>query len=99
MRKKSLQLIKSDNTSQEPTGGSSYKLNVFKKDIRYLQVKDVKRAYSKLIQDWCKGLIQNDDAKTLAYLLAGYIQTVRQYEIEAQIRQLEEIVKKDYQQR
>ena len=88
MKKKSLQIIDSERLR-----GSSYKLNVFSRDIKYLKLRDVKRAYSKLIQDWCKGLVLNEDAKTLAYLLAGYIQTVKQYEIEQKLNKLEGMVK------
>lgn len=68
---------------------SKNKMTVFNKDIRYLKLKDIKRAYSKLIQDWCKGLILNEDAKTIAYLLTGYIQSVKQYEIEQRIDLIE----------
>lgn len=64
-------------------------LQIFSKDVNYLKTKDVKRAYSKLIQEFCKGNVKNDDAKTLAYLLAGYIQTVKQYELEVKIIAIE----------
>lgn len=66
-----------------------YILKVFNSDIRYLKVKDVKRAYSKLIQEYCKGNVSNENAKTLGYLLAGYIQTVKQHEFEDRINEIE----------
>lgn len=64
-------------------------LKVFNTELRYLKVKDVKRAYSKLIQEYCKGTIVNENAKTLGYLLAGYMQTVKQFELEKRIIELE----------
>ena len=67
-------------------------LGVFNTEIRYLKVKDVKRVYSKLIQEYCKGNVPNDKAKTLGYLLAGYIQTVKQYEMDERITEIEKRV-------
>ena len=67
-------------------------MDMFKTEIRYLKVKDVKRVYSKLIQEYCKGNVPNDKAKTLGYLLAGYIQTVKQYEMDERITELEKRV-------
>jgi len=65
-------------------------LDVFKTDKRYLEFKDVKRAYSKLIQEFCKGTVKNEDARTLAYLFSGYISTIKNFEIEERVRVLEE---------
>ena len=68
------------------------KVNIFNRDVKYLKVKDVKRAYSKLIQDFCKGTVSNDDAKTVAYLFSGYLQLIRDVEFEQRLNQLEEKV-------
>lgn len=55
-------------------------------------MKDVKRAYSKLIQDYCKGFVNNEDAKTVTYMFSGYLQLVRDVEFEERLKQLEEKV-------
>jgi hypothetical protein len=64
-------------------------LNIFNREVRYLKAKDVKRAYSKLVQDFCKGSIQNEFAKTLAILFSGYLRVVKDIDFEDRIKQLE----------
>ncbi len=65
------------------------KINIFNRNVKYLKIKDVKRAYSKLIQDFCKGTISNEDAKTIAYLFSGYLQLVRDLEFDERLSTLE----------
>ena len=65
------------------------KINIFNRNVKYLKVKDVKRAYSKLIQDYCLGLIQNDEAKTLVYMFSGYLQLIRDVEFEERLIEVE----------
>jgi len=67
-----------------------YKIKIFNRDVKYLKIKDVKRAYSKLIQDYCKGVIQNDEAKILVYLFSGYLELVRDVEFEERLKELEQ---------
>lgn len=86
--KKSLEVVQIETLPQTPPN----KLNIFGREFKYLKVKDVKRAYSKLIQDYCKGNVANDDAKTMVYLFSGYLQLVRDIEMENRINQLEEKV-------
>ena len=69
-----------------------YKINIFSRNVSYLKIKDVKRAYSKLIQDYCKGLINNEDAKTITYMFSGYLQLIRDVEFEERLKMLEERV-------
>lgn len=83
--KNSLQVVEVNELPQTP-----YRLNLFSREVRYLKVKDVKRAYSKLIQDYCKGLVNNDDAKTITYIFSGYLQLIRDVEFEERLKQLEE---------
>ena len=64
-------------------------LNIFNREVRYLKAKDVKRAYSKLIQNFCKGSVQNEFAKTLAILFSGYLRVVKEIDFEDRIKQLE----------
>lgn len=66
-----------------------YKINIFNRDVKYLKIKDVKRSYSRLIQDFCKGLINNEDAKTITYMFSGYLQLIRDVEFEERLNQLE----------
>ena len=66
-----------------------YRIRIFNRDVKYLKIKDVKRAYSKLIQDYCKGLVQNGEAKTLVYMFSGYLQLIRDVEFEERITELE----------
>jgi hypothetical protein len=83
--KNSLEIVELKQLPQTPA-----KLKLFNRDIRYLKVKDVKRAYSKLIQDYCKGSINNDDAKTITYMFSGYLQLIRDVEFEERLSQIEE---------
>lgn len=69
------------------------KINLFSRDVKYLKVKDVKRAYSKLIQDYCKGKVINEDAKTLAYLFSTYLQIVKDFDFEERLNQVEKKLK------
>ncbi len=71
---------------------SEYKINIFTRDVKYLKPKDVKRAYSKLIQDYCKGLIPNEDAKTITYMFSGYLQLIRDVEFEERLKEIEQRV-------
>jgi hypothetical protein len=70
-------------------------LSLFNRDVRYLKVKDIKRAYSKLIQNYCKGLIINDDAKTITYIFSGYLQLIRDVEFETRLINLEKSINKN----
>ena len=65
-------------------------MRLFNRDVKYLKIKDVKRAYSKLIQDYCKGLVTNENAKTITYIFSGYLQLIRDVEFEERLKQLEE---------
>jgi len=85
-----------NNKLKRVTKTPPYIIKVFDTEIRYLKVKDVKRAYSKLIQEYCKGTVLNEDAKTLGYLLAGFINTVKQYEMEKRIATIEKRINIEY---
>ncbi len=85
--KKSLEVVDIKEFSQTPP-----RLNLFNRDVRYLKIKDVKRAYSKLIQDYCKGIITNEDAKTIVYIFSGYLQLVRDVEFEQRLNEIEQRV-------
>jgi hypothetical protein len=65
------------------------KINIFNRNVRYLKIKDVKRAYSKLIQDYCKGLVSNEDAKTITYMFSGYLQLIRDIDFDERLKQIE----------
>ena len=84
----SLKVVDIKELSQTPP-----RLNLFNRDVRYLKIKDVKRAYSKLIQDYCKGVVTNEDAKTIVYIFSGYLQLIRDVEFEERLNQLEERVR------
>lgn len=66
---------------------------IFTREIRYLKAKDVRRAMSKLISEYCKGELLNEDAKTLTHMLSTYIQILTATEMEERIKSLEESVK------
>ena len=85
--KKFLEVVDIKELPQTPP-----RLNLFNRDVRYLKIKDVKRAYSKLIQDYCKGVVTNEDAKTIVYIFSGYLQLIRDCEFEERLNQLEERV-------
>ena len=81
-----------ENLNIVPFPGDKNKINIFNRNVRYLKTKDVKRAYSKLIQDYCKGLVSNEDAKTITYMFSGYLQLIRDIEFEERIKIIEEKV-------
>jgi len=85
--KKSLKVVEIKQLRQTPT-----RLNLFNREIRYLKVKDVKRAYSKLIQDYCKGVVSSEEAKTVTYMFSGYLQLIRDIEFEKRLELIEEKV-------
>jgi hypothetical protein len=80
----SLKVVEVKELPQTPS-----RLKLFTREIKYLKVKDIKRAYSKMIQDYCKGLVTNDDAKTVTYMFSGYLQLIRDVEFEERLKQLE----------
>lgn len=84
-RQNSLKVVEVKELPKTP-----YRLSLFNRDVKYLKVKDVKRAYSKLIQDYCKGLITNEDAKTVTYIFSGYLQLIKDVEFEERLKLLEE---------
>ena len=88
--KNSLKVVEVKELPQPPA-----RLKLFNREIKYLKVKDVKRAYSKLIQDYCKGLVTNEDAKTITYMFSGYLQLIRDVEFEERLKLLEEKVSDD----
>ena len=85
LTKNSPKVVEVKELPQTPT-----RLKLFNRDIKYLKPKDVKRAFSKLIQDYCKGLVSNEDAKTITYMFSGYLQLIRDVEFEGRLKQLEE---------
>ena len=80
------QVVSLNDITETPTPP---KLNLFNRNIRYLKIKDVKRAYSKLIQDYCKGLVNNEDAKTVTYMFSSYLQLIRDFEFEDRLNEIE----------
>jgi hypothetical protein len=89
-QKNSLEMVEIKELPETPA-----RLKLFNRDIKYLKIKDVKRAYSKLIQDYCKGLIKNEDAKTITYMFSGYFQLIKDVEFEERLMQLEERIPDD----
>ncbi|MBK6913012.1 MAG: hypothetical protein IPH11_04850 [Ignavibacteriales bacterium] len=85
LNQNSLQVVEVKEIPETPG-----RLRLFTRDVRYLKVKDVKRAYSKLIQDYCKGLVTNEDAKTVTYMFSGYLQLIRDVEFEDRLKEVEE---------
>ena len=85
LNQNSLQVVEVKEIPETPG-----RLRLFTRDVRYLKVKDVKRAYSKLIQDYCKGLVTNEDAKTVTYMFSGYLQLIRDVDFEDRLKEVEE---------
>lgn len=83
------------NTTQETMNiveipSNNFKIKIFNKNIKYLKPKDIKRAYSRLIQGFCRGEINSDEAKTICYMFSGYLQLIRDVEFEERLSHLEE---------
>lgn len=87
-RQKSPQSIETKRVTK-----SSTNIEIFNREVRYLKVKDVRRAYSKLIQNFCKGLVPNEDARVLVYMFNGYLQLIRDTEFEERLLKLEKNIK------
>lgn len=85
---KVIQVPKTKELIKTPLSPEGLK-QIFPRDVRYLKVKDIKRAYSKLIQSYCKGEIMCEDAKTLCYLFSGYLQLINAYELEQRLSKFE----------
>lgn len=84
LKANSLKVVEVKELPQTPP-----RLKLFMREIKYLKVKDIKRAYSKLIQDYCRGLVTNEDAKTVTYMFGGYLQMIRDVEFEDRLKLLE----------
>ena len=56
---------------------------------RIRTAKDARKAYGRIIAAFTRGEIAGDDAKTLAYLLSGYLQACTASEFEERIEALE----------
>lgn len=69
------------------------RINLFQREIKYLKPRDVRRAYSKLIQDYCKGKIVSEDAKILGYLFSGYLQVIRDLDFDERLSKVEKKLK------
>ncbi|MBK8947183.1 MAG: hypothetical protein IPM32_18235 [Ignavibacteriae bacterium] len=81
---KNFQLIKSKNVTKTP--GLT---DLFTREIKYLKARDIRRAMSKLISEFCKGNIQNEDAKTAVYLFSTYIQILTTTDFEERLKRIE----------
>lgn len=66
---------------------------IFPREIKYLKLKDIKRAHSKLIMEFLKGNVKSDEAKTLTYLFTAYIQVINQAETEQRLEAIERKLK------
>jgi hypothetical protein len=65
------------------------KINIFNRNFVYLKPKDIKRSYTRLIQDFCSGKVTGDDARTISYLFAGYLQVIRDTDFDSRLKELE----------
>ncbi len=57
--------------------------------IKVTSLKNAKRLLSRLIYDLQSGMIENQTAKDLTYLLVSYVNVFKQYEIEKRIDEIE----------
>lgn len=61
---------------------------------RIRTAKDAKKLYGRLISQFTQGEVASDDARTLAYLLSGFVQACAAADIENRIAALERSVVK-----
>jgi hypothetical protein len=90
MNNNSLQKVEIKKVTETP-----FKIKIFNREVKYLKVKDVKRAYSRLIQEYCKGTLNGDEARTLAYLFSGYLMVIKETEFENRLTELEKKARVD----
>ncbi|MFH1528428.1 MAG: hypothetical protein ABIG69_17625 [Bacteroidota bacterium] len=69
--------------------GETPPIKIFNREIRYLKAKDVRRAMSKLISEYCKGSIASEEAKTLTHMFSTYIQILSATSFEERLETLE----------
>lgn len=86
---KSLKVIELQTNTKTPEGFPK----LFTREITFLKPRDIKRAMSKLISEYCKGNILNEDAKTATYLFSTYLQILTNVEIEERLKKMESQVK------
>ena len=75
-----------------PLPENNNKIDIFNRSFRYLKIKDIKRSYCKLIQDFCAGKVSREDARTVAYLFINYLTIIRDTEIEERLSKMETII-------
>lgn len=78
--KKTEQLAKTKKVSVSYTPSNAVKVT---------SLKQAKRLLSRLIYDLQTGVIDNQTAKDLTYLLVSYVNVFKQYEIEKRIDEIE----------
>lgn len=61
--------------------------------IKVTNLKNAKRLLSRLIYDLQAGMIENQTAKDLTYLLVSYVNVFKQYEIEQRIDEIEKKIR------
>ena len=87
-RKKARWLLQDVETKEFITNPALLPGNFVVTDLR-----KAKRLLSKLISEFIKGGIDNRDAKDLAYLVSVLITAIKEVDIEARIKALEENIK------
>lgn len=80
---RSLQLIKTKEVSGDPSP-------VISGTLKVRNLKQAKRAMSKLIESFVRGEVCSSDAKTLAYLVSTFIEVAQAADIEQRLSELEQ---------
>jgi hypothetical protein len=74
-------------------GNSESHPSLLGKPIRISKVRDARRLLGKLILEFQKGNIANQDAKDLCYLVTSYVNVAVQSDFEERLQQLEDNTK------
>jgi len=73
---------------QKDNGNNPYKITIPRN--KKFSPKDILRLHSNLIRSFINGSIESNEAKTLSYLCASYLQALESVEIEKRLSELEE---------
>lgn len=85
-----------NQTKKTTSGGGQVETPpILKAASRIKNTDDAKQLLSKLISEFCKGRIENQQAKTLCYLLSQYVAITKDSDFEKRLEALEEAANND----
>lgn len=91
MVKMNTEIVTTDNRESDKAAILPYK----PRPIRVRSIKHAKRLLSRIITDFQRGEVSDQNAKTLCYLLISYVTITRDYDFEQRITKIENTMRKE----